>query len=60
MAMIKIDRDFILEKVYECRSKIEVTNKDALDVIDKIVDIIIHSPESENKANLPTIRIRRG
>jgi stage III sporulation protein SpoIIIAA len=59
MVLIKIDRDLILEKVYECRGKIEVTNKDALEIIDKLMDLIIHAPESENKSNYPTIRVRR-
>lgn len=60
MGLIKIDRDLILEKVYECRGKTEITNKDALEIIDKIIDYIIHAPESENKSSYPTIRVRRG
>jgi len=60
MAMIKIDRDFILEKVYECRGKIDVNNKDAMELIDKVIDYLIHAPELENKSNFPTIRVRRG
>lgn len=59
MPYVKVDRDTILDKIYECRSKIDFDNKDALKIISELVDIVIKSPEPDNKANLPTIRIGR-
>jgi hypothetical protein len=59
MPYIKVDRDTVLDKVYECRSKIDFTNSEALKAISELVDIIIHAPQNESQANLPRIRIGR-
>ena len=56
MGYVKIDRDTILDKIYECRGKIDFTNKEALELISQIVDIVVHAQE-DNKSKYPTIRI---
>lgn len=60
MALAKIDQDFILDKLYECRGKIDFTNKEAIEKIDAIIDIIIHSTIIENQGMFPKIKISRG
>ncbi len=59
MPVIKIDRDILLDKVYECRSKIDFTNNDAIKAIGDLVDLIIHAPESDNQSLFPKIKISR-
>ena len=59
MPYIKVDRDTVLDKIYDCRSKIDFTNTDALKLISELVDIVIHSPQDDNQSNLPKIRIGR-
>lgn len=59
MPVIKIDRDVLLDKVYECRGKIDFTNKEALDTIEKIVDMIVNSQLADNQSLYPKIKIGR-
>jgi len=49
----------LLDKVYELRSKIEFTNQEALQKITELVDMIIHSSESETQTVYPKIKIGR-
>lgn len=59
MPVIKIDRDILLDKVYECRGKIDFSNNEAIKVIGELVDLIIHAPESDNQSMFPKIKISR-
>ncbi len=59
MPVIKMDRDIILDKVYECRSKIDFSNNEAIKAIGELVGLIIHSPESDNQSMFPKIKISR-
>ena len=59
MPVIKIDRDIALDKIYECRGKIDFTNKEALKLLSELVDFIIHAPEAEEKGMYPKIKIGR-
>jgi hypothetical protein len=59
MPLIKIDRDFILDKIYECRGKIDYENKDALEHIIQLVDLIIQAPLADNQSVYPKIKISR-
>ena len=59
MPVVKIDRDIVLDKIYECRGKIDFTNTEALKKISELVDLIVHAQDAENQAQYPTIRIRR-
>ena len=59
MPLIKIDRDFVLDKIYEIRGTIDFTNDVALKKISELVDIIIHSAEADSQSNYPTIRFGR-
>jgi hypothetical protein len=59
MPYIKVDRDTILDKIYECRGKIDFTNVEALKIIGELVDLIIHSPQTESQAAYPKISVRR-
>ncbi len=59
MPIIKIDRDMLLDKIYEGRGKVDFTNKEALDIIKEIVDLIIHSPEADSQSMYPKIKIGR-
>lgn len=56
MPIVKIDRDAILDKIYECRGAIDHKNKDALKKIVELVEMISKSPDAENE--YPRIRIR--
>jgi|APCry1669189440_1035222.scaffolds.fasta_scaffold00350_14 hypothetical protein len=60
MPLIKIDRDTALDNIYEIRSKIDFDNKEAMNLISKLVDYVIHCPELESQSNFPQIRVRRG
>lgn len=59
MPAVKIDRDFVLDKIYECRGKIDFNNKEALKLLSDLIDLIIHSPEAENQGMYPKIKIGR-
>ena len=59
MPVIKVDRDIVLDKIYECRGKIDFTNKDALKAISELVDLIVHAQDAENQAVYPKIKIGR-
>ncbi len=59
MPVIKIDRDMLLDKVYECRGKIDFSNNEAIKVISELVDLIIHAPDSDSQSMLPKIKIGR-
>lgn len=59
MPLIKIERDMLIDKVYECRSKIDVENEEALKKLSELVDLIVHAPLSDNQAVYPKIKIGR-
>lgn len=60
MPLIKIERDMLIDKVYECRSKIDVENVEAMKIISELVDLIVYAPLSDNQAAYPKIKIGRG
>jgi len=59
MPIVKIDRDIVLDKIYECRGKIDFTNSEALKKISELVDLIVHAQDAENQAVYPKIKIGR-
>lgn len=59
MNSIKLERDFILDKLYECRAEIDYNNKLALNKLNEIVDIIVQAEVIENKPKYPKIRFGR-
>lgn len=59
MPFIKVERDYLLDKIYECRGQIDFSNADALKKLSEIVDMIVQAPLSESQANYPRIKISR-
>jgi hypothetical protein len=59
MPLIKIERDTVLDKVYELRGKIDPTDFEAMQKLNELIDLIVYAPESETQAAFPKIRIRR-
>lgn len=59
MPIVKIDRDMVLDKIYECRGQIDFTNQDALKKLSELMDIIIHAPDADNQAMYPKIKFGR-
>ena len=56
MPIVKIDRDTVLDKIYELRGTIDPENRDAAKKIVELVELISKSPDAENE--YPRIRIR--
>jgi hypothetical protein len=59
MPLVRIDRDYVLDRVYECRGKIDYTNHEALEKLTEIINLIVMAPLAESQANLPKIKISR-
>jgi len=59
MPLVKIDRDYVLDRIYECRGAIDYTNHDALEKLSEIINLIVQAPLAESQANLPKIKIAR-
>ena len=57
--LIKVDKDTLLDKIYELRSKIDFTNSEALEKITELIDIVVKSPDGENQSTMPKIRFGR-
>lgn len=56
MPILNIDRDSLLDKVYELRSKLNFDDKDAMTALQNLVDFIIQSESKE--ANQPRLKIK--
>jgi len=56
MALAKIDRDIVLDKIYELRGQIEPDNREALQ---KLNELIVYTEEAKPDAVYPQIRFRR-
>ncbi|NBO22661.1 hypothetical protein EBU94_04890 [bacterium] len=59
MSLIKIERDTVLDKIYELRGKIDPTDFETMQKVTELIDMIVYAPESETQAAFPKIRIRR-
>lgn len=59
MDLIKLERDYLLDKIYECRGKIDYNNYEALDKLNEIIDIVVMAEIVENKPKYPKIRFGR-
>ena len=59
MPLVKIDRDYLLDRIYECRGKIDYTNQEALEKLSEIINLIVMAPLSDSQNNLPKIKIAR-
>jgi hypothetical protein len=59
MPFAKIDRDLVLDKIYECRGKIDPQNREALEKISELIDMIVYTEEPDPERVYPKIRIRR-
>lgn len=60
MPMIKLDRDLLLERIYEIRSKIDPdTQKEILAKIEDLVELISQSDLAEITASYPKIKFAR-
>lgn len=56
MDFIKVDRDLILNKLYECRGKINHENREVLTIINDIEDLLIQSETLNTNSKYPKIR----
>lgn len=60
MPMIKLDRDLLLERIYEIRSKIDPdTQKETLAKIEDLVELIAQCDLAEITASYPKIKFAR-
>jgi hypothetical protein len=59
MALAKIDRDLVLDKIYELRSTVEPENKQTLTKINELIEMIVYTEEAKPDKVYPEIRFRR-
>jgi len=58
---IVINQQMILDDLYKIRAKLDDASQDgreAKQIIDNLINIIIHAPKANQRTNLPTIRTR--
>lgn len=58
MTNVKIDRDMLVDELYNLRKYIPVDNDDALRYIARIVDLVLKAPAIESKSQYPRISVR--
>lgn len=58
MPFITIDRDVLIDKIYEFRGQIEPDNKEAQKKIEELISLIASAP-LEEKSAYPRIRMSR-
>jgi len=56
MPVLNIDRDSLLDKVYELRSKLDFDDKEAMSALQSLLDFIIQSESKE--ATQPRLKIK--
>ena len=59
MALAKIDRDIVLDKIYELRGLIEPDNREALQKLNELIEMIVYTEEAKPDAVYPQLRFRR-
>jgi hypothetical protein len=59
MALAKIDRDLVLDKIYELRSTVEPNNTATMQKINELIEMIVYTEEAKPDRVYPEIRFRR-
>jgi hypothetical protein len=59
MALAKIDRDIVLDKIYELRGTLEPENREAMQKLQELIDMIVYTEEAKPDRVYPQIRFRR-
>ena len=59
MGLAKIDRDLVLDKIYELRSTVEPENTETLTKINELIAMIVYTEEAKPGKVYPEIRFRR-
>jgi hypothetical protein len=59
MALAKIDRDLVLDKIYELRGTIDPLNRESMQKIQELIDMIVYTEEAQQDRVYPQIRFRR-